>query len=147
MAVTLEQAVDMLALPRVVGTHPETGKEITAGVGRFGPYLKHNGKFTSLKEDNVLTIGMNRAVAVLAEAPKKAGQEPLKVIGKHPDSDDDVVVMDGRYGAYVKYKKTNATIPKDISPEDVTMEQALEWIAAQANKKKSPKKKAKKKSS
>jgi DNA topoisomerase-1 len=138
---TLEDAIIMMSLPRVLGTHPETGNEIEANIGRFGPYLKHDGKFTSIKgDDDVYTIGLNRAVTVLAEAPKKAGSEPLRALGAHPDG-GDINVYEGRYGPYVKHAKVNATIPKDMDKDTVTLEQAVELIKIQAEKKKTKKKK------
>ncbi len=136
----LTRALELLALPRDVGLHPETKQMITAAIGRFGPYLKHQGKFTSINaEDDVYTIGINRAVAVIEEKKSKGfGPEALKNLGEHPDDGAAVEVMKGRYGAYVKHGKTNATLPKDITPDTITMEQALELIAAKA---KSPPKK------
>ncbi len=134
--VTLEQAVSLLALPREVGIHPETGKKITANNGRYGPYIQHDKKFISLKgEDSVLTIGMNRAVTLIAEAAEKKprGAEPLRQLGEHPDG-GEIAVYDGKYGPYVKHKKTNATLPKNVTPEDVTLEQAVELIKARAAK-------------
>lgn len=146
----LTRALELLALPRDVGSHPDTGEMITAGIGRYGPYLKHQGKFTSLPaEDDVYTIGINRAVAVLEEKAKKSfGPEVIATLGEHPDEGGVVEVMKGRYGPYVKHKKTNATLPKNMKPEEVTMEQALELIAAKAkspSKKKPAKKKTTKK--
>ncbi len=142
--VTLEMAEGMLALPRIVGTHPETGKEIKSNVGRYGPYLQHDGKFTSLKgDDNILTITLERAVTVIAEAPIKKGAEPIKILGKHPDDNEDIAIYDGRYGPYVKHKKLNASLTKGMEVETLTIEQAIELLATQAAKKKPTKKKAK----
>ncbi|NET71430.1 MAG: type I DNA topoisomerase [Sphaerospermopsis sp. SIO1G2] len=145
--VMLEQAVNLLALPRTVGTHPETGKVIKAGLGRFGPYLHHDGKYTSLKEDDVLTVGMNRAVTVIAEAAEKAGKrgasaEPLRVLGKHPDDETELAIFKGRYGPYVKYKKINASLPKDAEVESYSLEDALALIAARQGAKKKTTRKA-----
>jgi DNA topoisomerase I len=136
--VTMEQAVALLSLPREVGVHPESGKSVTAGLGRFGPYLLHDGKYTSLpKDDDILTIGINRAVTVLAESKTKAKSktEPLRVIGAHPEDGKDVAILDGRYGVYINHNKLNATLPKTLDIASVTMEQALELLAAQAEKK------------
>ncbi len=143
---TLEKALQLLSLPRTLGDHPDTGKPIKAGLGRYGPYLLHDGKYTSLKEDDVLTVGMNRAVTVLAEAASKGGKgtaaEPVRVLGKHPDDETDIAVYKGRYGPYVKYKKVNATLPKGKEIDAITLEEALELIAAkQASGKKKPAKK------
>ncbi len=137
--VDLETAVALLALPRHVGQHPETNKKIVAGIGRYGPYLRHDQKYVSLKgDDNVLTVGLNRAVVLIAEAAQRGGRGPsatvLKELGNHPDDDKPINVLDGRYGPYVKHGKINATLPKDTSPEAVTLEQALELIAARAAK-------------
>lgn len=143
----LTRALELLALPRDVGVHPESGEMITAAIGRFGPYLKHQGKFTSIApEDDVYTIGINRAVAVIEEKKKKGfGPEALKTLGEHPDEGGVIEVMKGRYGPYVKHKKTNATLPKDVDPQEVTMEQAVELIAAKAKAPSKKKKTAKKK--
>lgn len=148
--ITLDVALQLLALPRVLGKHPDTGKDIEVNNGRYGPYIKHDAVFTSLPpEEDLLTIGINRAVEVLANAPKKgaarAKATPLKVLGKHPDDEGDVAVYEGRYGPYVKHGKINATIPKSSSPETITLEEALKLIAdraAKGGKKKPAKKKA-----
>lgn len=145
---TFDIAQSLLSLPRLIGEHPETGKEISAGIGRYGPYLLHNGVYTSLKqEDDVLTIGMNRAVTLIAENAKKKGNEPLRVLGKHPDDGEEIAVYSGRYGPYVKHKKTNATIPKDADVDALTLEEAIELVAKKAStpKKKKPAKKTTKK--
>lgn len=144
---TLEKALSLLALPREVGIHPETGKPIKANIGRFGPYLQHDGKFTSLKgDDDVLTIGINRAVIVIAENTKKAANEPLRDLGKHPETGKDIKVYDGRYGPYVKHEKVNASLPKGTSVDAVTLEEAVKLIEVQAAKKGGGKKKTVKKS-
>ncbi|OCX65910.1 DNA topoisomerase I [Thioclava sp. SK-1] len=146
----LEKALMLLHLPREVGTHPEDGVMIEAAIGRYGPYVKHNKVYANLPSvEDVFTIGMNHAVEVLAQkAASRGGRgaaaKPLKEIGDHPDG-GPINVMPGRYGPYVKWEKVNATIPKDVEPEAVTMEQALEWIAekqAKSPKKKAPAKKA-----
>lgn len=149
--VDLETALALLSLPREIGLHPDTGKTISISVGRFGPYLLHDGKYTSLPAgENPLTVGINRAVDILANAKTKGGgkggtrMEPLKKLGKHPEDGKEVVVMDGRYGPYVKWNKINATLPKDKSPEAITMAEAVELLATKAGsgKKKTFKKKA-----
>ena len=134
-SIDLERALMLLALPRPVGAHPEDGELIEAGIGRYGPFVKHGKKYANLPDvEDVFTIGMNRAVEVLA-AKQIRGQatasEPIKRIGTHPDG-GDIAVMKGRYGPYVKWEKVNATLPKDLEPEAVTLEQALELIAAKA---------------
>lgn len=144
-SVDFDRALKLLALPRDVGMHPEDGKVIKAAIGRYGPYVSHSGAFASLKDpEDVFNIGINHAVTLLAEAAAKKGKaaEPLKDLGEHPDGDGNILVMDGRYGPYVKYKRINATIPKDKDPMDVTMEEAVELIKARASKgKKKPAKK------
>ena len=133
----LEKALMLLSLPRPVGPHPDDGELIEAGIGRYGPYVKHGKKYANLPEvEEVFTIGMNRAVEVLAakKTRGRAAPEPLRVLGTHPDG-GDIAVMEGRYGPYVKWDKVNATLPKDVTPESVTLEQALELIAAKAGAK------------
>jgi DNA topoisomerase-1 len=135
----LARALELLSLPRVIGPHPEDGQPIEAGIGRFGPFVRHGTTYANLREaDEVFAIGMNRAVEVLAQ--KAAGRggrgargttEPLRLLGDHP-AGGPVSVMPGRYGAYVKWEKVNATIPKDRSPETLTLEEALDLIAAKA---------------
>ncbi|MFA6219177.1 MAG: type I DNA topoisomerase [Erythrobacter sp.] len=137
----LDWALRLLNLPRIIGPHPDTGLEIEANIGRYGPYLRHDGKYgklTSTRE--VFEVGMNRAVDLLAQAANRgnggtrAKAEPIKVLGAHPASGGEIRVMPGRYGPYVTDGTTNATIPKDVQPEDVTEPQAVEWIDARAAK-------------
>ncbi|RPF72525.1 type I DNA topoisomerase [Aurantiacibacter spongiae] len=151
----LEWALKLLALPRIVGQHPETGKDIEASIGRYGPYLRHDGKYAKLQSTrDVFETGMNAAVSLLAEAAQRKGggrqkAEPIKTLGKHPTSEGEMKVMPGRYGPYVTDGTTNATIPKDTKPEDLTEEQAVDLINARAakgpTKKKTRKKAAPKK--
>jgi DNA topoisomerase-1 len=132
--VTLELASKLLSLPREVGIHPESGKPITAGLGRFGPYIKHESSFKSLpSSDELFTIGVNRAVDLLAQA-KTRGSVALRELGPHPADNQPVRIYKGTYGPYVKHGKLNATLPKTISPESATMEQAIELLAARAAK-------------
>lgn len=135
---TLDFALKLLSLPRIIGPHPETGQDISAGLGRYGPFLLHDGKYTNLADiTEVLEIGMNAAVVKIAEAPAKSGRgarsapEPLRILGKD-DAERDVKVMEGRYGPYVTDGETNATIPKGEDPAAITLETALELIAARA---------------
>ncbi|MDO5658578.1 MAG: type I DNA topoisomerase [Paracoccus sp. (in: a-proteobacteria)] len=134
---SLAQALDLLGLPRQIGPHPEDGEMIEAAIGRYGPYVKHGKKYANLPDvDEVFTIGMNRAVEVLAAKPQRgraAAAAPLRELGDHPEG-GAISVMNGRYGPYVKWDKVNATLPRDVTPEDVTLEQALELIAAKAAK-------------
>ncbi|MES0864682.1 type I DNA topoisomerase [Ruegeria sp. SCPT10] len=152
----LEKALTLLSLPRQIGEHPEGGV-ISSNFGRFGPYLMHQladeakPVYANLKDPNdVFEIGMNRAVELLAEKRanpgrgRRAAAKPLKELGEHPDG-GAMQVLDGRYGPYVKWEKVNATIPKDIKPEDVTQEMAVELVNERAAKKGTKKKAAPKK--
>jgi DNA topoisomerase I len=138
-ALTLERALDLLSLPRVIGPHPETGALVEAAIGRFGPYVKHESTYANLSDvEEVFTIGMNRAMEVLAQklAGRRGGAAaaaPLKVLGAHPDG-GEVQVMPGKYGPYVKWGKINATLPKELDPEAVTLEEALALVAEKAGK-------------
>ncbi len=136
----LERAIGLLALPRDIGPHPDTGDMIQAGHGRFGPYLKYQGSFASLPaEDDLLTIGLNRAVDLLAESAKKKGQ----VLGQHPDG-GDVYVKAGRFGPYVEHNKLRATLAKGSDISEITLEEALPLLAAKAAKAPAAKKTTKK---
>jgi len=150
----LEWALKLLSLPRTIGAHPETGNPITASIGRYGPYLAHDGKYARLQSTaEVFETGMNAAVVKLAEAaagggrPQRGSREPLKVLGKHPRTEAEIKLMDGRYGAYVTDGTTNATLPKTIEKDQLTLEEAAQLIDARAaaapakGKKKAPAKK------
>jgi DNA topoisomerase-1 len=128
--VDLELALKLLELPRMLGNHPETGKEIKAGVGRYGPFVVHDGTFASLKSsDNVLDIELDRAVELLAQKNNKSKKSNVvKELDNHPANGKKVRVMNGRYGPYIKYGKTNISLPDDIKPEDVSMDIALQLI-------------------
>jgi DNA topoisomerase-1 len=140
--VDLETALALLSLPREIGRHPETGETITAGIGRYGPYVKHADAYKSLKaDDDVLTIGINRAVSLLAE-PSRGRATPLRVLGRHPDDDQEVTLYDGRYGPYVKHNKINATLPKGADPDTFSLAQAVPLLAERAAKKGKPSAKA-----
>ena len=150
-SIDLERALMLLNLPRPIGPHPEDGVVVEAGIGRFGPYIKHNSTYANLPDvEEVFTIGMNRAIEVLAlKASRGAGRgaaaQPLRELGAHPDG-GAVQVMPGKYGPYVKWEKVNATLPKGVEPEAVTLEEALVLIAEKAGKtpaKKTAKKAAK----
>ncbi|SPJ24771.1 type I DNA topoisomerase [Palleronia abyssalis] len=162
---TLEQGVRLLALPREIGPHPEDGVMIWSNIGRYGPYIKHadtishkGGTNANLESvDDVWEVGMNRAVQILADKPKRgkaAPAAPLRELGEHPDRGGPVNVMKGRYGPYVKWEKVNATIPETTDPEAITIDEAVILIAereaksgkkAPAKKKAAPKKAAPKK--
>lgn len=130
--IDLEMALGLLALPREVGLHPETGDMITAGLGRFGPFLKMGGTYVSLKgDDDVLTVGLNRAVVLFADKPRK---DPPKELGKHPTDGKPVVQKAGRWGPFVQHGKVMASLPKDMDKDSVTLEKALELIAAKSGK-------------
>ncbi|RVV98530.1 type I DNA topoisomerase [Mesobaculum littorinae] len=146
--IDLERALMLLSLPREIGPHPEDGELVEAGIGRYGPYVKHGRIYANLEEvDDVFHIGMNRAVEELAKKASRGrgrtAAAPLKELGEHPEAGGPVQVMSGRYGPYVKWQKVNATLPKDIEPEAVTMDQAVQLIAEKAAKsgKKAPAKK------
>ena len=153
-SVDLDKALGLLSLPREVGLHPETKEMIKAGIGRFGPFLVHQGKFKAIPADDpdgVLTIGLNRAVDLLAQQSKGRGGGfgTLRELGAHPEDGKPVVISKGRYGPYVRHGSVNATIPKGHEVDDVTLEQAAEWLAAKkagkpkAKAKAAPKAKAK----
>jgi DNA topoisomerase-1 len=134
--VTLDMALSLLALPRALGTHPETQKPVVAGLGRFGPYVAHDGVFASLKkEDDLFRIGLPRALELfsLKGAGRKTA-EPLRNLGDHPEGGGAIVLLDGRYGAYVKHGSVNATLPEGLTVEDITLAQAIELLSAKAGK-------------
>ena len=154
---TLEMAEKLLSLPREIGAHPETGKLITASIGRYGPYLAHDGKYAKLGSTaEVFDTGMNAAVVKLAEAASGAGRrngasrEPIAVLGAHPESGKEVKVMEGRFGPYVSDGATHATLPKTADPKAVTLDEAVALIDAKAAKgpskgrRKAPSRKARK---
>ena len=129
----LSTALKMLALPRKLGDHPESGKTVEANIGRFGPYVKHDGMFKSIpKAESVHDITLTRAVELLAE--KKAGGGGGRSLGAHPEDKRSVAVHSGRYGPYVKYGKINATIPASIDPAKITLDEALELLSAKTKK-------------
>jgi DNA topoisomerase I len=139
--VDLGWALKLLSLPRTVGAHPESGKPITASIGRFGPYLAHDGKYARLGSTaEVFETGMNAAVAKLADAASGGGRgrgaarEPLKVLGAHPRTELELKVMEGRYGPYVTDGTTHASLPKTVKPEELTLEEAAQLIDERAAK-------------
>ena len=148
--VDVEMAERLLSLPREIGAHPETGKPIKASIGRYGPYLEHDGKYARLNSTaEVFETGMNAAVSKLADAASGGGRqrgasrEPIAVLGAHPSSGKEIKVMSGRFGPYVTDGTTHATLPKTADPKEVTLEQAVEWIVAKAAKGPSAKSKRK----
>ncbi len=148
-----EKALALISLPRDVGKHPESGKMISAGIGRYGPFLLHDGTYANLESvEDVFSIGLNRAVTVLAEKQSKAAAgggrsrsapAALKELGDHPDG-GAITVRDGKYGPYVNWGKINATLPKGLDPQSVTMEQAIAFIVEKGGKAASTKAKPKK---
>ena len=145
--VTTEVAERLLSLPREIGPHPETGKAITASIGRYGPYLAHDGKYAKLSSTaEVFETGMNAAVAKLADAASGAGRkggasrEPIAVLGAHPASGKEIKAMEGRYGPYVSDGTTHATLPKGSDPKSVTLDEAVRLIDERAAKGPSKKK-------
>ncbi len=146
-------ALQLLALPREIGLHPETGKPIKAGFGRFGPYIAHEGAYASLDSpEDVFSVGINRAVTLLAERKTKGGSfgrggQALKELGPHPETKAQIKVMKGRYGPYVSDGKLNATLPRDSDPMSVNLDEAVALLAERAARgpaeKKRPAKKAK----
>jgi len=147
--IDLEKALKLLSLPREIGPHPEDGEMIEAAIGRYGPYVRHGRTYANLPTvEEVFEIGMNRAVEELAKKAARGGRgaaaEPLKELGEHPESGGKIAVMAGRYGPYVKWEKVNATLPKDVEPEAVTLAMAVDLIAEKAAKtgKKAPARKA-----
>jgi DNA topoisomerase-1 len=134
-SIDLETVLKLLGLPRTVGQHPETGKTIAAGIGRYGPYLRHDGAYKSLPAgDDVLSVGMNRAVELIASAKPSASSTPLKELGTPEGGGQPVAVYNGRYGPYVRQGKERimASLPKGTDIDTVTLEQAVEWLAAKA---------------
>jgi DNA topoisomerase-1 len=148
-SVDLETALKLLSLPREVGLHPETKKPIIANFGRFGPFILHDGKYANLESaEDVFTIGLNRAVDLLAKKKERGFKRPqanaLKELGEHPEG-GPMQVMSGRYGPYVKWGKINATLPRDRTPEAITAEEAIALLAERAAKGPARKKKPAKK--
>jgi DNA topoisomerase I len=124
-SITLEKALSLLSLPRIVGIHPETQEPIEAGIGRFGPYVKMGGVFASLdRDDDVLSVGLNRAVDVLA---KKLAS--VRTLGPHPADREPVLVRKGRFGPYVQHANRVANLPRDVMMDDITLEQAVALLA------------------
>lgn len=147
--IDLDRALMLLSLPRKVGPHPDDGEMIEAGLGRFGPYVRHGKTYASLPSiEDAFEVGLNRAVTLIAEKRAnpggrgRAGAKPLRELGAHPETGEPVNVMDGRYGPYIKHQKTNATLQQGSDPQTVTLEQALILLAAKEKKKPTAKKKA-----
>ena len=139
--VDLELALGLLSLPRDVGLHPESGEPIRAGVGRFGPYVLHGKTYANLEAgDDVLHIGLNRAVTLIAEKVAKGGKgrrfgaDPGRSLGEHPGKGGPIVAKKGRYGPYVSHNGVNATLPSDRTPEEITLDEAIALLDARSAK-------------
>jgi DNA topoisomerase-1 len=137
--IDLRHALGLLSLPREIGKHPEDGEPILAGIGRFGPYVQHGKTYANIDAgEDILAIGLNRAVTLIAEKKanpgkgRRFGADPGRPLGDHPDKGGPVVVKNGRYGPYVSHDGVNANLPSDMTPESVTLEQALPLLDARA---------------
>ena len=139
--INLQKALAFLSLPRLIGQHPESGQDISAGIGRYGPYLKYDINFISFPADEtVINLGLNHAVVLIAENSEKLG----KVLGDHPDGGGKIFVKSGRFGSYVEHNKLRATLPKDISIEEINLDKAIELLIAKAARPKRSSKKTNK---
>ena len=140
--VTIEQALQLLELPKVLGQHPDSGKDIKKGLGRFGPYVVHDGDFRSVpKTEDFFQVGLDQALFLLNQPKRVRGRsQPLKELGNHPESGEAMNVYTGKYGPYVKCGKVNASLPDDVKPEDVTLELAVQLIESKAGGAKKKKK-------
>jgi DNA topoisomerase-1 len=136
--IDLEKALQLLSLPREVGLHPETGNMITAGLGRYGPFVLHDGKYANLESmEEVFSVGINRAVAVIAEKAagggkgrfQRTGPTVLKDLGVHPDEGGPIQILSGRYGPYIAHNKVYANVPRNKEPEAVSVEEAVALLA------------------
>ena len=127
--VTEKIGLDLLALPFKIGIHPDSKDKITKDIGRYGPYLRCGKKSSSLpKEDNIFDISLDRAIEILSQAKNKNATSVIKVLGKMPDSEENIELKDGRYGPYVTNGKINATIPKGENTDSLKLERAIELI-------------------
>jgi DNA topoisomerase I len=131
--IDLAAALRLLSLPREIGMHPESGKPIVAGIGRYGPFVEHDGKYANLESvDEVFTVGNNRAISLLAEKKsggRRQGASVIKALGEHSTLGGAVTVRSGRYGPYVNHGKLNATLPRNLDPENVTLDLAVGLLA------------------
>ena len=142
----LKQAKFLCSLPKVIGQHPDSGKDIILNSGRFGPYLKCDNKSARLENiDELFSIGLNRAITLIAEAkPGRVSSSTIKDLGEHPEDKKPVRVMKGQFGPYIKYKSLNATIPEEKDPNELTMEDALILIEKRREYDKTKKRKKRK---
>jgi len=141
--IDFEKAIQLLSLPREVGIHPETGTPITAGLGRYGPFIQHDGTYANVESiEDVFSIGLNRAVTVIAEKKagggkgrfNRSGPKVLADLGAHPTEGGPIQVLDGRYGPYIAHNKVYANVPKGTEPTAVTVDQAVALLAERAAK-------------
>ena len=135
-SVTLENALQLLELPRKLGSHPSTGKSVAVGLGRFGPYVVHDGDFRSLDQSKLFSVTLEEAIEMLAK-PKnsRASKKLLRTLGKNTDSETTIELYEGRYGPYVTDGKTNASLPKTMSADTITLDMALNLLVEAAAKK------------
>jgi DNA topoisomerase-1 len=144
--VNLDKAKFLCSLPKILGKHPDSGKDITLNSGRFGPYLKCDNKSARLENvEDLFSIGINKAVVMIADAkPGRISSSMIKDLGEHPDDKKPVRIMKGQFGPYIKYKSLNATIPEEKDPSELTIEEALILIEKRREYDKSKKKRRKK---
>ena len=129
--ITLDRALQVLSLPRTLGPHPETGEPIQASIGRYGPYVRVGHTYARLKDDDVFTVGLNRAISLLADAAKKSRAKP---IGEHPEDKKPIFLSPGRFGSYLRHGDVRSTVPKEIDTATLTVEKAVEILAARSAK-------------
>ena len=143
--INLEKAKYLCSLPKIIGKHPDNGNDITVNSGRFGPYLKCDNKSARLENvEELFTIGLNRAISLIAEAkPGRISSSLIKDLGEHPEDKKPVRIMKGQYGPYIKYKSLNATIPEEKDPMEINMDDALILIEKRKEYDRSKKRKKK----
>ena len=144
-SIDLKRANFLCSLPKILGQHPDTGKDITLNSGRFGPYLKCENKSARIEtSEDIFTIGLNRAVTMIAEAkPGRISASEIKHLGEHPEDKKPIRVMKGKFGPYIKYKSLNASIPEEKDPNEITMDDALILIEKRKEYDKNKRKKKK----
>ncbi|MGZ3774725.1 MAG: type I DNA topoisomerase [Pseudobdellovibrionaceae bacterium] len=128
--VDLKMALDLLSLPKILGKHPGTGKEVKAGLGRFGPFVVHEGDYRSIpKGESLFTITLDRALEMLNQPKKGRGRAaPIKELGPHPESGEAIQIFNGPYGPYIKSGKVNVSLPDGSTPDTITLEQAVALV-------------------
>ncbi len=143
--ITVDQTLKLLELPKTLGQHPDTSKPVKVGLGRFGPYVVHDGDFRSISgTDSLFDMTFDRSMELLSLPKKGRGQsQPLKELGEHPETGDPIAILTGKYGPYIKCGKVNVSLPEGVKPEDTTFQQTLDLLATKlTTKKKSTKKKS-----